>query len=183
VIAVGGVVVLDDGTASGGGGSGGEAGSLSNAAQGELLSLVFGTPVALRDPCVQLVEINGLADNPFGEALTYDAGVLTFGVVGDFNELIEADFELGDRLFWHFSAQDRAFSGPYAFTSLGSASTAATWARAEDFDASGDIVRGITFPVGSDGGATVLLRLTTSPPYVLDTTDLTFAQLTAAVAT
>ncbi len=167
---------------------GGAASSLANTATSEVLSLVFGVPVVLRDPCAMLIEGDSLASNPLAELteapVLYDAGALTLtlGADGDFNELAESDFEVGDRFLWRFVANDRAQTGVYTLTDLGGEDSPAVWTRAADLNASGDLVRGLTFPVASDGGAVVLLRLTTSAPYVLDTTDLTFEQLTAETA-
>lgn len=155
---------------------------LSREALSQVLSLVFGVPIALAAPCVFAIDCDSLDTTPLEVALLYDdeALTLTLGADGDLNEIAEADWQPGARFLFTFSADDRARTGVYALASLGGPSTPASWRRAADFDASEDLVPGYTVAVRADGGVSVLRRLEAPEDAVLDVTDLAFATLTAA---
>jgi hypothetical protein len=112
------------------------------------------------------------ADNDFATMIT-GSGTLTVGFDGDITGMVP----VGTNILFAFKTANFESNGPYVLTDGGTVSSPAVFTRRADFNASGDIVLGATFPVISQGGVNELWNLSTSGPYTLDTTPLVFRRL------
>jgi len=130
--------------------------------------------VTLFDPVSFVGDYESLssADNDFATMIT-GSGTLTVGFDADITGMVP----LGTNILFAFKAANFESNGPYVLTDGGTVSSPAVFTRRADFNASGDIVLGATFPVISQGGVNELWNLSTSGPYTLDTTPLVFRRL------